>query len=41
MAERTEIELEIAELMSVIPFCKTKAEAFAIQAEIEELESML
>lgn len=41
MAERTEIEIEIANLMSVLPFCRTKEEMYSIQAQIEELESML
>jgi hypothetical protein len=36
-----EIKKEIADLMSVIPHCQTRAEALEIQEEILELEKTL
>lgn len=41
MATNSEIKKEIADLMSVIPHCKSKADAYEIQEKILELEKQL
>ena len=39
--DKQEIKEEIDRLMSVIPHCQTKQEAYEVQEEIFKLESLL